>query len=234
MVFVIGYLMIEIIDNSFIRIKSLLKTTSSKPTVSYRDKGSKFIGYLFPARSVEVFQGQLDQIKAKYPDATHHCYAYRIDPTNVQEFAQDDGEPSGTAGLPILNQLKSFEIVNAGLVVVRYYGGTKLGKSGLIEAYGYTAKRCLEQGRLKKIIPTVNFDITYPYNRQNEIDKLKATFNLMELDASYLADVTLTLACPLSNAKQLVDQLGKLEYLSIQYDKLGNSFVVEQGNERTD
>src|SRR5699024_755346 len=96
-------------------------------------------------------------------DATHHCYGWRISPNNIEEFAQDDGEPGGTAGLPILNQLKSFNVVNGACVVVRYFGGTKLGKAGLIQAYGHTAELCLKQAELSNLVATQNFRIIYPY-----------------------------------------------------------------------
>ncbi|MDR8391742.1 YigZ family protein [Aliifodinibius sp. S!AR15-10] len=202
-------------------------TINKEVSASYRDNGSKFIGYLFPALNTDLFDKKLEVIKSQYHDATHHCYAYRIDPTNIQEFAQDDGEPGGTAGLPILNRLKSAEIVNGGLIVVRYYGGTKLGKSGLIEAYGYTAKLSIEKADLQSIVPTVNMKITYPYNRQNEIDQLKSTFSLKEMESEYLADVTLTLACPKSDAQRMIDKLDRLEHLGITYENLGESFVTQ-------
>src|SRR5699024_7939360 len=134
-----------------------------KHTISdtYRDKGSKFIGYLFPIADKDAFDNQLQDIKSKYPDATHHCYAWRYNPAVVEEFAQDDGEPGGTAGLPILNQMKSFEVINAGLIVVRYFGGTKLGKPGLIEAYSHSAALCLSKAKTKPIRLVWNVEVNY-------------------------------------------------------------------------
>ncbi|MFH5831575.1 IMPACT family protein [Halalkalibaculum sp. DA3122] len=205
-----------------------MKTVAKQTTASFREKGSKFIGHLFPSETKDEFSRQLSGITSRYPDATHHCYAYRVDPTDPQEFAQDDGEPRGTAGLPILNQLKSAELVNAGLVVVRYYGGTNLGTSGLIEAYGHTARCCAEKADLFTLIPTLNIELRYPYHRQNEIDQLASSFDLTELDATYLAAVTLVLASPLDKSDQLTRKLDKMVHLEIQYEILGESFVIHQ------
>ena len=205
-----------------------MKTVLNQPSVSFREKGSKFIGYLFPAPSVASFEDELTQIKSKHPDATHHCYAWRMDPTNIEEFAQDDGEPSGTAGLPILNQLKSFDMVNAGCVVVRYYGGTNLGKSGLIQAYGHAAQLCLEAAELATLIATQNFEICYPYAAQSRIDKLKSRFDLKEITAEYLEEVTLEIACRSEQADQFWEVLQNLKHRGIVADQLGSSFVTMQ------
>lgn len=203
-----------------------MKTVRKQTNVSLREKGSKFIGFLFQAGSTGEFEELLGRIESKYPDATHHCYAYRIDPVDLSEFAQDDGEPGGTAGLPILNRLKSHDIVNAGLVVVRYYGGTNLGKSGLIRMYGETAERCLEKAEFSEITQTLNLRIIYPYNRQNQIDRLRSDFGLIELDSEYLEEVTLRLACPIENAEQLKAALDRMEHLEIRYEILGKNFIT--------
>lgn len=205
-----------------------MKTIKGSTTDNFREKGSKFIGYLFPASSTDEFEGELQRIKSKYPDATHHCYAWRIDPNKTEEFAQDDGEPSGSAGLPILNQLKSFEVVNSGCIVVRYYGGTKLGKSGLIQAYGYAAELCLQKAELLTLVPTMNFKITYPYTQQKHIDQLKNQFDLKELDAQYLEDITLEIACRAHQADDFTGALKKLQHQNVEVDTMGDSFVTMQ------
>lgn len=205
-----------------------MKTVTTRTQNSLREKGSKFIGFLFPAASVDQFEAKLEEIKSFYPDATHHCYGWRINlnKNNIEEFAQDDGEPGGTAGPPILNQLKSFEAVNCGCVVVRYYGGTKLGKSGLIEAYGCLARRCLEQASLVKLIPTQNFEIRYPYSRQKQIDQLKNRFDIKEIEALYLERVTLQLACRSKQADAFFTALNELQHKGIEVEKKGNGFVT--------
>lgn len=203
-----------------------MKTVTEIISSKFRDKGSKFIGYLFPVATPEEFDKQLQQLKSRYPDATHHCYAWRIDPNNIEEFAQDDGEPSGTAGLPILNKLKSFEAVNCGCVVVRYYGGTKLGKSGLIQAYGHTAGLCLDTAEWATLIPTRNFRVIYPYSQQTQIDRLKNSYDLKEIDAQYLEKVTLEIACRSEQAEDFLANLKKLRHRGIETEEKDTGFVT--------
>jgi len=203
-----------------------VKTIRQKVQHSFREKGSKFIGILFPASSVSVFDEQLSNIKSSYPDATHHCYAWRLNPTIVEEFAQDDGEPSGTAGLPILNQLRSYQIVNAACIVVRYYGGTNLGKSGLIQAYGQAAERCIEQALLTTLIPTENFEVKYPYDQQSSIEQLKNRFDLKEIDAEYMEQVTMKIACRREQASDFLIALQQLEHNGIRVEETGSSYLT--------
>lgn len=203
-----------------------MKTVQKTYQETFREKGSKFIGYLFPAATLGRFETKLNKIESEYPDATHHCYAWRIDPNKTEEFSQDDGEPGGTAGPPILNQLKSYELINCGCVVVRYYGGTNLGKSGLIQAYGHTAGLCIQKASLQSIIPTQNFEITYPYSCQKHIDQLKNRFDLKELNAQYLAKVTLEIACRAEQADEFFDALQNLQHEDIKSEKKGDGFVT--------
>lgn len=206
-----------------------MKTVDSPVTEKFRDKGSKFIGCLFPAENREAFDERLGKIKSDHPDATHHCYAWRIGPHQIEEFVQDDGEPAGTAGTPILNRLKAYGLVNCGIVVVRYYGGTRLGKPGLIAAYGEAAERCIKKASFFDLTPTVEFRIRYPYDRQNEIDRLKNSYGLTELDSDYLEQVTLYLACRAQHADSFSAQLKKLEHLDIKAKKTGEGFLTEKG-----
>lgn len=203
-----------------------MNTIKSNINETYRVKGSKFIGYLFPVKSRAEFEDELAGARSTHPNATHHCYAWRIDPTQIEEFSNDAGEPGGTAGPPILNELKSFDIINAGLIVVRYFGGTKLGKSGLIEAYGTTARLCLEQAELAEIIRIVKIEVNYPYTQQNLIERLISKYGLVEMDSDYTEKVTLVLGCPVNVFDQCRDELERLEYLDIRSDKLDMGFVT--------
>lgn len=193
----------------------------------FREKGSKFIGFLFSCDSVEAFDKKLAELKSKYPDASHHCYAWRINPNNLKEFSSDDGEPSGSAGLPILNQLKSFEVINSGIVVVRYFGGTKLGKSGLIEAYGLSAKLCLESAELVKIIPVQIFELKYPYPEENLIHQLINSYQLNVQESEYLESIKLRIACPVNKATAFERELLGVQHRSISFEKLEKDFVEE-------
>ncbi len=202
-------------------VNTILKTYTS----TYRDRESKFLGYLLPCVDEASFFTQLDELKSKYPDASHHCFAYRINPASIKEFSSDDSEPSGTAGLPILNQLKSFDLVNAGLVVIRYFGGTKLGKPGLIEAYGNTAKECIEPVVLQPIIPVRFYEISYPYSRENVLNKLVLNYGLIEQSAQYLANVTKILACPSQMDEAFESELSGLDHLEIHFTKKELRFI---------
>jgi|688.fasta_scaffold14924_14 uncharacterized YigZ family protein len=121
-----------------------IKTIHETFAGEFKSLNSKFIAYVFPFHQKEVLQGILGQLKKEHPKASHWCYAYRVGYQNEEFRANDDGEPSGSAGKPILNQLYSHEVKNALIVVVRYFGGTKLGVPGLIEAYKEAANDALK------------------------------------------------------------------------------------------
>ncbi|MFY0698180.1 MAG: YigZ family protein [Balneola sp.] len=201
-----------------------LKTVTEIFTSEFKERGSKFIGYLIPAKSEEEFDEQLQKLKTELWDASHHCYAYRIGASDTTEFSSDDGEPSGTAGLPILNQLRSNELVDVCAVVVRYFGGTKLGKSGLIEAYGEGAKQAIEASKLKTVIPCVWFEVSYEYSEENIIQKLRQDFQLHEKDSEYLENVTLTVAVPSELSGSFKKRLEDLAHLSISFKRLDSGY----------
>lgn len=202
-----------------------LNTVRTKTECSFREKGSKFIGHLFPAGNEPEFDSHLERVMSRYPDATHHCYAWRLDPWGLKEFAQDDGEPGGTAGLPILNKMKSLEVVNAGLIVVRYYGGTNLGRAGLIEAYSRAAEGCLQKARLHPVRLIWKVEVQYPYTEQNAIESLVHRYSLKELAASYGKAVTRTLACPANHREALRQQLRQLEHRGVTASSLGDDYL---------
>lgn len=203
-----------------------MKAVTDTYNRTYRVRGSKFIGFLFPAVTTDSFENQLTDVVRLYPTATHHCYAWRIGIVNTEDFTQDDGEPSGTAGLPILNKLKSAELVNSGLIVARYFGGTKLGKSGLTEAYGYTAELCIDDADLKSILQTRIFRIRYSYDKQNLIDIWKNNYKLIEKEADYMEEVTITFACPIEFSKDFLHDLQNSKHLLTFFNELGNGFEL--------
>lgn len=126
-----------------------------------KEKGSRFIGYVEPVNSkldIEIF---LNRIKSEHLKARHHCYAYKIGTPCFDFRANDDGEPSGTAGKPILGQLESFNLTNAMCIVVRYFGGVLLGSGGLIKAYKGAAKIALAKAKLLEIIPTSHYHLIF-------------------------------------------------------------------------
>ncbi len=191
-----------------------------------RERGSKFYGFLFPCPSSEIFEERLSELKKKYPDATHHCTAYRVLELELREFSNDDGEPSGSAGLPILNSLRSSDLINCGAIVVRYYGGTKLGKSGLIEAYSEGIKGCIEKAEIAQIQKMTRIKVTYSYQNEKEIQQIIRNHELVEESSSFTESVSKILLCLESQFDLLKHSLEKIEYLGIEFKSLGHTFVM--------
>lgn len=132
-------------------------------------KNSKFITLLYKINDISLIDNLLHNIKSEYPDATHYCYAYIID--NYKK-SSDDGEPSGTAGIPILKVLENNDLTNTLAIVIRYFGGIKLGANGLIRAYTKSIANALKENTLKELTKGININITFPYNQIKEIDYL--------------------------------------------------------------
>lgn len=150
--------------------------------VLLKEKGSKFLGYLYPISSDQELSDALDELKTLHPKATHHCYAYRMGLNGEKYRANDDGEPSGSAGLPIYNQLLAHEITNVLLVVVRYYGGTKLGVSGLIKAYKESAKLTLGEAKIVTEELQTRLSLQFPFEEQNTAFTLLNKYKAKILD----------------------------------------------------
>lgn len=135
----------------------------------FRDRGSKFIAYAYPVYSESEWQDRLLEVKKSHPKARHHCYAYRIGLDKNNFRANDDGEPSGTAGRPILGQIDSFNLSNVIIIVIRYFGGTKLGTSGLINAYKTCAAQALKQASIvEKLVEDV-YELEFDYALMSQV-----------------------------------------------------------------
>ena len=135
----------------------------------YKEKGSKFLSFLYPVSSVDEVKEYLTQLKKKYYDATHHCYAYIIGYDKETFRMNDDGEPSSTAGKPIYGQLQSNDLTNVLLVVVRYFGGTKLGVSGLIKAYKESSAECIALAQIVEKQVKNKYNIYFAYEDMNVV-----------------------------------------------------------------
>lgn len=133
-------------------------TIEKTATAEFKDRGSKFLAYAWPVKTVEQVKECLAEVKKEHPKATHHCFAYRLGTDGMQFRASDDGEPSGTAGKPILGQIDSKQLTDTFVVVVRYFGGTLLGAPGLINAYKSAAAMVLQ------LIPAVQKNVEVKYN----------------------------------------------------------------------
>ncbi|MFN8238535.1 MAG: YigZ family protein [Chitinophagales bacterium] len=162
------------------------KTIEPVEDFLYKEKSSKFIGFAYPVNNEEDIREKLSAVKNLHPKATHHCYAYRLGLDKNNYRANDDGEPNGTAGKPIIGQIDSLGLTNCLVIVVRYFGGTKLGVSGLIDAYKETARETLASATIveRKILDY--YSITCHYAAINKvfqlIHKLNAVIVHQEID----------------------------------------------------
>jgi uncharacterized YigZ family protein len=165
-------------------------TTIAKATdeVLFKEKSSKFFGYAYPIESEEEVKPIIDHLRKQHPHAVHYCYAYQIGTEKVSYRANDDGEPSNTAGAPIYGQIQSFGLTNVLLVVVRIFGGIKLGVGGLITAYKTTAQLVLEDAEIIEKTIDIHFLISFDYKNMNKVmrvikeKKLDIVTQTMELE----------------------------------------------------
>jgi uncharacterized YigZ family protein len=141
----------------------------SSEEILFKDKNSKFFGYAFSVLNEDDVKNHLDDLKKKHHTAGHFCYAYQIGVEGVKYRANDDGEPNNSAGMPIYGQIQSFEVTNILIVVVRYFGGTKLGVSGLINAYKNTAQQVLEASNIIEKTIDVFYKINFEYDVMNKV-----------------------------------------------------------------
>lgn len=155
-------------------------------------KNSRFITILIKINNKEDITKNLETCKINYPRATHYCYAYKIGETIKK--ASDDGEPSGTAGLPMLNVLDKENITNILVIVIRYFGGIKLGAGGLIRAYTKSVKDALNEIEKKELVPAILCEITFPYTKEQELKKEIKEENI--ISKTYLENITYQMKIP--------------------------------------
>ncbi|MFK8101744.1 MAG: YigZ family protein [Saprospiraceae bacterium] len=173
----------------------------------FRDRASKFLAYAYPVYTEEEWQAAIYEVKKLHPKARHFCYAYRLGLDNQQFRANDDGEPSGTAGRPILGQIDSFGLTNVIVVVVRYFGGTKLGTSGLINAYRQAAIEAFETATIiQKTVEDV-FRIHFEYAIMSEVMNAVKQQNLNVLTQVFETEAYLDFAIRQSEKEDCLSQL---------------------------
>ena len=167
--------------------------TASELTL-FKEKKSKFYGYAFPLSNEETLKTYLDKIKKEHHNASHFCYAYQIGIENTTFRTNDDGEPNNSAGLPIYGQIQSFGITNVLVVVVRYFGGVKLGVGGLAQAYKTAARLTLEQCQIVTRTLKINFLVTFPYEEINRVMRIIKENRLKILDQNLQIDCKIKLS----------------------------------------
>jgi uncharacterized YigZ family protein len=187
------------------QIKDTYKTIEiSVENILFKEKNSKFFGYAYPITSELEVKKHLDQLKIDHFSARHWCYAYQIGTENIKFRANDDGEPSNSAGMPIYGQIQSFEITNVLVVVVRYFGGVKLGVGGLISAYKTTAQLTLAEANIIEKTIDKQFKITFDYKNMNKVMRIIKEKNIQIVHQKMEMNCEIQIATRKKNAKEIV------------------------------
>lgn len=173
----------------------------------FRDRGSKFLAYAYPIESTEDAKSRLLELKKEHPKASHHCFAWRLEPDGSGFRVNDDGEPSGSAGRPILGQIQSKELTNVLVIVVRYFGGTLLGVPGLIHAYKTATALALDQVKVisKKVLSNISVDCDY--TQMNDVMHLLKQFQCVIHDQELLLFCKFDVGVPIDQKDKLLLKL---------------------------
>jgi len=191
--------------------------TISKPGESiYREKGSRFIGYCFPVTSTTEIKNVLESLKVQHPDSRHVCYAYVLRANGKEERSSDDGEPAGTAGKPILNQIYSSDCENMLVAVIRYFGGVKLGTSGLIHAYKTAAAQAIENTEIITCEIQEFFSITFPFHLEGKVTSLVKKFRMQILSKEFQSQGHIRVSVPLSEAETAYAEFSNLYEVDVK------------------
>ena len=204
-----------LIYHSMIRMDDLFKTIASPSEGIYTEKRSKFLAFAFPVSTVEEVKELVDAHAKKFYDARHVCYAYMLGHERLVFRTNDNGEPSGTAGKPILGQINSNELTNILIIVVRYFGGVKLGTSGLIQAYKAAAAEAIAAATIIEKTVDEQITITFEYTLMNQVMRVVKEEEPAILSQSFDNDCLMTLAIRASQMPRLRDRLAKIDGLRI-------------------
>lgn len=194
------------------------KTIENPAEGIFRDRGSKFLAYAFPINSENDIKALVAQLKSEHPKANHHCWAMRLTIDRSVFRVNDDGEPSGTAGRPILNTLLSKDLTNLVVVVVRYFGGTLLGVPGLINAYKVATEEALNQSVI--ISKTVNdvYTVSFDYLQMNDVMRIIKEENLTVVNQQFDNDCSIQLSIRKTQVEQALFKLSKVSAAKVKYD----------------
>jgi uncharacterized YigZ family protein len=197
-------------SDSYITIKSVSEGI-------YKEKGSRFIAFAYPVTDQNEIKPILDKIRKVHHEARHHCYAYMIGHKRMIWRVNDDGEPCGTAGRPILGQINSFGLTNIIIVVSRYFGGTLLGVSGLINAYRTAAASAIANAEIIERTLQEYYEITYAYISMNEVMKIIKEENIGQSDQSFDLECRIKLNFRVSSRGKNLNRLSRIEGLKFRY-----------------
>lgn len=192
--------------------------TIEKPSeeVLFKEKNSKFFGYAFPITFEEEVKPILDQLKKRHYNARHWCYAYQVGTKTKIYRANDDGEPNNSAGMPIYGQIQSFNLTNILIVVVRYFGGVKLGVGGLVTAYKTTAEMAIEKSEIIEKTIDEYFILHFDYKNMNKVMRIIKEKNITIINQTLALDCLIEIACRLTQKKEIYDAFDQLFEISIK------------------
>ena len=182
----------------------------------YKEKGSKFLAFAFPVRSVEEVKQHLDRLRKEYFDARHHCYAYILGPRKDAYRVNDDGEPSGTGGRPIHGQLLSADLTDTLIVVVRYFGGILLGASGLANAYKVAARDAIGNAEVVEKTIDVSYRLHFEYALMNDVMRMLKELGVQPRNQEFNLDCRMDVSVRQSQSVRVYDALSKLYGLGIE------------------
>ena len=187
-----------------------------KVSAEFTDRGSRFIAYAFPIASIDDFKESLHEVKKMHPKASHYCFAYRLGHDGLIYRVADAGEPSGSAGRPILGQIDSRHLTNTLVVVVRYFGGTLLGVPGLINAYKSTASMALQLTPVLRKKIEVNYEIQFDYTVMNEIMMVIKKFDCAVLRQEQQLFSVFEIGVPVINEQEVLTKFAEIRGLDIK------------------
>ena len=202
------------------------QTLSGSSEGEFKDRGSKFYGYAAPARSEDECRAVLDQVRQQHPKARHFCYAYRLGYDGTHFRSNDDGEPSGTAGRPILGQIDRLGLTDCIVIVVRYFGGTLLGSSGLIQAYREAARQALERGQVITRTRTRLYRVGFDYGLMGSAMDVLKKLEIEIVSQRFEEQAEVTIALPRSAAPAHLDRF-KADLLGITLNELPQREPIE-------
>jgi uncharacterized YigZ family protein len=183
----------------------------------YKEKGSRFLSFAIPVSRIDEIKLILETYRKEYHDARHHCYAYMIGYERNLWRVNDDGEPSGTAGKPILGQINSFGLTNILIVVVRYFGGTLLGVSGLINAYRSAASDAIKNSTVIECTILEFYEIKYPYSSMNDVMKVLKDENINQFDQKFEMQCNIKICFRLSAKERILAKFNRIDNLTFRY-----------------
>ncbi|MCX6320769.1 MAG: YigZ family protein [Bacteroidia bacterium] len=192
-------------------------TIKSSSQAIYKEKGSRFIAFAYPVSDQEEIKPIIDKIRKEHHEAKHHCYAYMIGQERMNWRVNDDGEPSGTAGRPILGQINSFGLTNILIVVSRYFGGTLLGVSGLINAYRAAAAAAIQKAEIIECTLQEFYEITYLYVSMNDVMKILKEENIVQSDQFFDLECRIKVNFRASIREKILNRLSRIEGLKYRY-----------------